>query len=56
MFRGGDYYDDPKFSDPSYQAKNSLDIGVSIFFSILNEFANRISMALSPSLTITASM
>jgi hypothetical protein len=28
MFRGGDYYDDPKFYNQVYQAKNSLDVTV----------------------------
>jgi len=29
MFRGGDYIDDPRFSNPN-QIKNTMDISVSI--------------------------
>ena len=29
MFRGGEYYDDPKFTYPTYQVKNNLDVTVS---------------------------
>lgn len=28
MFRGGDYYDDPKFLDAAQPAKNTLDVTV----------------------------
>lgn len=48
MFRGGDYYDNPKFNDRNQAAKNTLDITVFNF----NLFYKRISQELKQNPTI----
>lgn len=36
MFRGGDYIDNPRFSNPN-QIKNTMDVSVSIINEHINE-------------------